>query len=79
MPNFIKIGGGQEHFGLFLVDFIWNDPNTFHNIFNDFIFCQVSIRHDNIFPCFSATGNPADVAVAQRHPQKCGLLGGARD
>ena len=26
MPNFIKIGGGQEHFGLFLVDFIWNDP-----------------------------------------------------
>ena len=27
MPNFIKIGGGQEHFGLFLVDFIWNDPH----------------------------------------------------
>ena len=26
MPNLIKIGGGQEHFGLFLVDFIWNDP-----------------------------------------------------
>ena len=26
MPNFIKIGGGREHFGLFLVDFIWNDP-----------------------------------------------------
>ena len=26
MPNVIKIGGGQEHFGLFLVDFIWNDP-----------------------------------------------------
>ena len=24
--NVIKIGGGQEHFGLFLVDFIWNDP-----------------------------------------------------
>ena len=26
---FSKIGGGQEHFGLFLVDFIWNDPNLF--------------------------------------------------
>ena len=24
MPNFIKIRGGQEYFGLFLVDFIWN-------------------------------------------------------
>ena len=28
LPNYIKIGGGQEHFGLFLVDFIWNDPKT---------------------------------------------------
>ena len=28
MPNFIKIGGGQEYFGLFLVDFIRNAPNA---------------------------------------------------
>ena len=26
MPNFIKTGGGQDYFGLFLVDFIWNYP-----------------------------------------------------
>ena len=28
MPNFIKIGGGQEHFGLFLVDFMYISRTT---------------------------------------------------